>query len=115
MLLRRLTEYSSRLDLPPTLYNEIPVRYIIELDSSGRYLGLTDTADPSSPRTRRGQPRLAPDIQRSSGIRPLLLCDKSDYVLGYQRAELKEGRADSCRRAFLELMDRCPWSPGGHL
>lgn len=107
MLLQRLIEYSDRLDLPPMLYSEVPIRYIIELDPSGRCLGITDTADPASPRTRRGQRRLAPQVQRSSRIRPLLLADKADYVLGYSGGQRSSQRAEACHRAFIELADQC--------
>ena len=109
MLLQRLREYSQRLDLPPTLYAEAPVRYIFELDSRGQLLNPrpTDTADPASPRTRRGTRRLVPQVQRSSGIKPLLLADKADYVLGFAGAGAKKERASARHRAFLELLERC--------
>jgi len=109
MLLQRLREYSQRLDLPPTLYAEAPVRYIIELDSGGPLLNPrpTDTADPASPRTRRGTRRLVPQVQRASGIKPLLLADKADYVLGLAGAGAKKERVLACHRAFLELLERC--------
>jgi len=108
MLLQRLREYSERLALPPTLYNEAPVRYIIELDAEGRLLNRqpTDTADPSSPRTKRGQRRLIPQIQRSSGVKPLLLADKADYALGYAGDDGKSERV-AAHAAFIELLDRC--------
>src|SRR5689334_13588340 len=35
MLLQRLVEYTERLDLPPTLYSNTPVPYIIELNTDG--------------------------------------------------------------------------------
>lgn len=107
MLLQRLLEYSKRLDLPPTLYAESPVRYIIELDANGRFLGLTDTADPSSPRTKRGQRRLVPQVQRSSGVKALLLADKADYVLGYVGDDAKPDRVGQSHEAFMSLLDRC--------
>jgi len=107
MLLQRLKEYSDRLDLPPVLYNEAPVRYIIELDERARFLGITDTADPSSPRTRRGLRRLVPQVQRSSAKRPLLLADRADYVLGYAGKDAKPDRVRACHQAFLDLLDRC--------
>jgi CRISPR-associated protein Csd1 len=113
VLLQRLREYSERLDLPPMLYAEAPVRYIIELDSSGKFLGLTDTADPSSPRTKRGQRRLVPQVQRSSGIRALLLADKADYLLGYVGDSGKPERVAQCHGAFVELLARCAASVAG--
>lgn len=109
MLLQRLRDYSARLDLPPTLYAESPVRYIIELDASGRLLNPspTDTADPSSARTRRGQRRLVPQVQRSSGLKPLLLADKADYTLGYASDTAKPDRVKQCHEAFMSLLGRC--------
>lgn len=109
MLLRRLKEYADqRLKLPPTLYNETPVRYIIELDSTGRgNPTLTDTADPASPRTKRGTRRPMPQINRSVGITPLLLADNAEYTLGLPRETSKSERVAACRRAYLTLLERC--------
>ena len=114
MLLQRLREYSERLALPPTLYNEAPVRYIIELDADGRLLNRqpTDTADPSSPRTRRGQRRLVPQIQRASGIKSFLLADKADYSLGHVGENGKPERVAACHAAFLDLLEICAVQTG---
>ncbi len=110
MLLRRLKEYADiRMTLPPPLYNETPVRYIIELDPSGRLLSPrpTDTADPASPKTKRGTRFLMPQIQRASGVKPLLLADKPDYAIGYQREGAKPERIAQCHEAFCDLLNRC--------
>lgn len=109
MLLQRLESYADRLDLPPRLYSENPVRYIIELDNGGGLLSAVpiDTADPSSPRTRRGARRLTPSIQRASSVKPLLLADKSDYVLGNVAEGARPQRVSSCHSAFMALLDRC--------
>lgn len=107
MLLQRLRDYSERLSLPPTLYSELAVRYIIELDGDGRCHGIIDTADPSMPRTRRGQLRYMPEVQRASGVRPLLLCDKADYVLGFVGEKSRPGRVAECHLAFSELLAKC--------
>ncbi len=108
MLLEKLIEYSERLDLPPSLYAEGPVRYWINLDAQGRFLPpLVDTSDPSSPRTRRGQRRMLPQVVRSSGIRPLLLADKADYTLGFVADEKRSARARACHEAYIDLVQRC--------
>lgn len=115
MLLQRLKEYADeRLKLPPRLYSETSVRYIIELDGTGRLLNPqpTDTADPASPRTRRGQRRLAPQIQRTAAIRPLLLADNAEYTLGLAREDSKPARVADCHRAYLALVDRCAEKTG---
>ena len=108
MLLERLIEYSDRLDLTPSLYAEGPVRYWINLDAQGRFLPpLVDTADPSSPRTRRGQRRMLPQVVRSSGTRPLLLADKADYTLGFVEDEKRATRASARHEAYINLIQRC--------
>lgn len=107
MLLRRLAEYSDTLDLPPTLYRQKPVRYIIEIDQSGRLLSSrpTDTADPASPMVRKGAPRMVPEVQRTSGIKALLLADKADYTLG--PADAASSRKNKSHEAYLDLVSRC--------
>lgn len=111
MLLQRLKELTERpgFELAPTLYVQGPVRYLIDLDINGRPLSPRpiDRADPSTPRTRRGLPLLVPQVQRSSGIRPLLLADKADYVLGRVGSNDKPDRVAACHQAFLELLDKC--------
>ncbi|MPZ22826.1 MAG: type I-C CRISPR-associated protein Cas8c/Csd1 [Dehalococcoidia bacterium] len=107
MLLQKLVEYSGRMNLPPPLYREKPLRYIIELDSNGRFLGLTDAADPADRELGRGQPRALPDVQRSSGIRPLLLADKADYAVGLGSDGDKGHRVRSAHAAFKNLLIEC--------
>lgn len=110
MLLQRLKEYADkRMDMPPVLYTEAPVRYIIELDAAGQLLTPrpTDTADPSSPKTKRGQRRLVPQIQRTVGLKPLLLADKADYTLGIGSEDAKPERVAACHAAYLALLVRC--------
>jgi CRISPR-associated protein Csd1 len=109
MFLQRLLEYSNQLDLPPTLYASAPVRYIVELDAAGHPLTPEpiDTADPASPLTRRGQPRLVPRVQRSVKIRPLLLADNAEYTLGLARETSRPERVAECHAAYMEQLERC--------
>jgi CRISPR-associated protein Csd1 len=110
MLLQRLKEYADlRMDMPPVLYTETPVRYIIELDAEGQLLNSrpTDTADPGNPKTRRGQHRRVPQIQRTVGVKPLLLADKADYTLGLGGQDAKPERVAACNAAYIGLLDRC--------
>lgn len=112
-MLKRLIEYSERGVLPPSLYADGPVKYWINLDGEGRFLPpMIDTADPSNPRTRRGQRRLLPQVVRASGIRPLLLADKADYTLGFAADEKRTSRTRACHEAYLELLQRCAGETG---
>lgn len=119
MLLQKLKEYADRRmadRLPPPLYAEGPVRYIVELSADGRLLARrpVDTSDPSSPRTRRGKLFMVPQVQRSSAIRPLLLADKPDYTLGLARDDTERERELAARRhaAYLTLLSRCAETTG---
>ena len=107
MLLQKLVDYSRRQEYRPSLYGEGPVHYIVNLDDEGRFRGMIDIADPSNRRTRRGQIRLVPQVQRSSGIRPLLLADKADYTLGYAAEEKRADRAQRSHQAYVDLVERC--------
>lgn len=112
MLLQRLAEYADRIETPPERYQLLPVRYVIELDAEGqlRTSLLTDLADPASRLTRNGTPMLVPNVQRAVAVRPLLLVDKGDYVLGYVEDGAKverEARVRKCHAAFRELTERC--------
>lgn len=107
MLLQELRSYTHRLSMPPTLYAESPVRYIIDLDVDGRFLGMVDTADPASPATRRGVRRFVPQVVRSSGVKALLLTDKADYVLGYAGEGGNPERVGQCHEAFRRLLEHC--------
>lgn len=114
MLLQRLCEYAERLDLPPSLYSETPVRYVIELDGDGRLRNPrpVDTADPTNPSTRRGQRRPVPQVQRAFGIKPLLLADKAEYTLGLARPDSKSARVAEYHRAYRDLVSRCAAETG---
>lgn len=110
MLLQRWKQYAEeRLALPPRLYDKAVIRYIVELDAKGRVLspGPIDTADPSNRRTRRGQRFLMPQLQRASGIRPLLFASNAEYTFGLGREKSKPARVAACHAAYLDLVERC--------
>lgn len=108
-MLRQLVEYTDRLDLPPPLYSETPIRYVVQLDHDGRLVSRQpfDTADPSSPATRRGVRRQAPQVTRAVGIKPLLLADNAEYTFGLARPESRPERVRGCHAAYLDLLGRC--------
>ena len=112
MVLQKLVEHyerPKRSGLLPALYAEGPVKYWINLDAQGRFLPpmVSSGGDPSNPRTRRGERRPLPQVQRSSGICPLLLADKADYTLGYVPDGKRADRVRNSHIAYLELVERC--------
>ncbi len=110
MLLSKLKEYADeRMGVQPPLYANTPVAWLIELRSDGRPLvpRPTDLTDPSTPRRKRGLDMSAPEIQRSSGIKPLLLADNGEYTFGGARDRNKQERVTKAHAAYRELLDRC--------
>lgn len=111
MLLQRLSEYLDRPGVGPPLprlYGLQPIRYVIELDSAGRRLAPPiDTADPTSPASRRGTRRPAPLVQRASAIKPLLLADNAEYTFGLARPDSRAERVAACHAAYLDLVRVC--------
>ena len=111
MLLQKLVEYASdRIKQTPRLYAERPIRYVVELDADGNPLSAepTDTADRSDRRTRNGTRRLAPQVQRTVAIKPLLLADRADYTFGRTRvADRSEQQAQKRNAAYMEVLKRC--------
>ena len=49
----------------------------------------------------------APEVQRSSGIKPLLLADNGEYTFGRARDPGKQARVEQAHAAYRELLDRC--------
>lgn len=112
-MLERLRDYADQqLELPPSMYQRQPIRYIIDLDREGKFLGITDTADPARKNTRRGVPRLGPHLVRTSGVRAKLLVDKASYLLGYVPLGTEPGRQVQEHEAFVELVRACAEETG---
>lgn len=107
MLLQKWREYSERLVLPPTLYVNAPVRYIIDLDVHGQFLGLIDNSDSANSRDRRGRRRLVPQVNRAVAIKPLLLADNAEYTFGLGRQTSHPGRVEKCHQAYLRQLVAC--------
>jgi CRISPR-associated protein Csd1 len=115
MLLLRLKEYADAgriADMAPTGYKETPIRYVIDLDSSGRFLGCSDQATGEKGREGRGKPTQAPHVGRSSGVRAKLLADNGEYALGVARIPDNQRRVDQAHAAFVDLVGECAAQTG---
>jgi CRISPR-associated protein Csd1 len=113
MLLQALRDYGERrMDLPPAMYQRQPIRYVVELDAAGRWLGIVDTRDPSSPETRRGTAMLAPHVKRTVAVKPKLLADTGIYVFGIPTEKDRPERVRQQREAFATLAEACARATG---
>ncbi len=110
MLLQELRRLAAELEeeLPREGYARRRVRYLVQLDLNGRFLGLVDLAESPKAPGKWGTQQEIPDAGsgRTSGIRPALLVDRPDYVFGLS-ASGKETRVTAARAAFLELVAEC--------
>jgi len=106
MLLQRLSEYAGRLDLAPPMYLKTAIRWLIDLDPAGRFLGFVKT-EGSGKKNDRGKEFYAPHTARSAGVKPKLLADNGEYVLGVAREKSKPERVEHCHQAFFEEIRLC--------
>ena len=110
-MLSKLREYAGEQleeQLPP-LYEMTPVAHIVLLGADGQPVSPQPIAriDDSTARGRRGIDMAAPEINRSSGFRPLLLADNGEYTFGRARDPAKQGRVDRAHQAYLDILNRC--------
>ncbi len=108
MLLNRLAEYAqNRLDQTPGMYSLRPVKWLIDLDAEGNYLGTTQLSDGRGGKNDRGKLMNLPHVMKSSGIKAKLLSDTAEYVLGVSDAEEKQERSKACHQTFVTLLKDC--------
>lgn len=108
MLLNRLTEYAqNRLDQYPVMYVFRPIKWLIDLDEKGKYLGITSLTDGKGGKNDRGKLMNLPHVMKSSGIKAKLLSDSGEYVLGISDTEDRQKRGRECHQAFINLLEDC--------
>ena len=111
MLLQRLKEYADERmpEQLPALYESTPVAWIVMLDAEGSALSMQPISRiaPETTRGKRGLDMAAPVVQRSSGIKPLLLADNGEYTFGRARDPSKQERVNRRHLAYRELIERC--------
>ena len=112
MILKRLVEYAdSRMKLPPPMYGEAPIRWFVDLDPDGAFLQLTSRGGDTKT-NRRGEPLMVPTIVRAAGIKPKLLADNGEYVLGVGQPNANTEKVADRHRQFIDLARRCAEKTG---
>lgn len=104
MFLQRLADYADQLGMPPPGYQEKSVRYLLQLDESGEHPSFVACA---SQEQKQGIVMAVPDGKRSVNVRPFLLADNAEYVLGIAREGSKETRVQRQHAAFVALVQDC--------
>ncbi len=108
MILTQLKEYAdTQMDLPPAMYAETKVRWLISLQSDGTLKGFISRGGDTKA-NKRGEPMVAPHVLRTVGVKPKLLADTGEYVLGIPRTDSKKiERVQECHQQFKDLIQQC--------
>lgn len=112
MILTKLKEYAdNRMGdvLPPAMYGKTSVAWWISLSPEGNYEGLVLL---KTKEAKRGVATVAPHIGRTVGVKPKLLADTGEYVLGIGRAASKPERVADCHEQFKQLIQSCAEATG---
>lgn len=112
MLLQRLIADADHIieDASPAMYDRKPVKWLIDVDAAGEFLGCVPMVGDGR-RGDRGKLLLVPHRTRSGTAPPaILLADTAAFVLGLplddQKSRAKHERfADLHRRAAVDLSD----------
>lgn len=107
MILRRLVEYAdARMELPPVMYGETPIRWLVSLDSDGELEDFVPLGGDTKA-NKRGENMIVPTVVRANKIKPKLLADNGEYVLGVSRADSDPAKVSDRHRQFTELTRHC--------
>jgi CRISPR-associated protein Csd1 len=108
MILAQLKEFAdTQMTLPPVMYSEQKIRWLIDLDAEGQLMGKFVPWGGDTKETKRGKPTIVPHIGRTVGVKPKLLADSAEYVLGVGRADSKPERVADCHQQFKALITEC--------
>jgi CRISPR-associated protein Csd1 len=100
-----LCEYADRLGLPPAMYRELPLRYVVQISGEGKLLQVIDTADAEH---KRGILTLVPSRRRSSEpSKPLLFADRLDYSFGRTLPPSLDPKVTARFAGYVEMVRAC--------
>ncbi|SDF84060.1 type I-C CRISPR-associated protein Cas8c/Csd1 [Sporolituus thermophilus] len=107
MLLQKLLEFETVQQKIPAGYVLKSIDWVIEIDQDGNLLNLISLKN--SGKKDKGKSHPLPDILRSgTTIRPALLADTADYVLGGETGE----RGAQKHEEFVKLVRECAQATG---
>jgi CRISPR-associated protein Csd1 len=110
MILTELYNLSQQLeggDRMPSMYGKVKIRWLIPINADGTLRGKLTDLQGASKAEQRGHEYVIPDLVRSSGIKPKLLADNGEYVLGLQKEGADAKKVAERHRQFKELVQRC--------
>ncbi|MDL5039815.1 type I-C CRISPR-associated protein Cas8c/Csd1 [Heyndrickxia coagulans] len=98
--MRRLVEFAEQHanDLPPVGYARRSYQWFVVITHDDRFEFIQ--AD-------RGGQRVIPNRSRASGVSPILLTDKAEYVFKLPKNPANAKRAAECHLAYMKLLKEC--------
>ena len=109
MILTKLYELSLRESegiQVPSMYNRVRIRWLIEIDAQGVFKGFSGPLDDAE-KKRKGHEYTMPDLIRAAGIKPKLLADNGEYVLGLVREGGDAKKVADRHQRFRDLVSKC--------
>lgn len=109
MILTKLYELSQRDSEGihvPSMYNRVRIRWLIEIDAQGVFKGFSGPLDDAE-KKRKGHEYTMPDLIRAAGIKPKLLADNGEYVLGLVREGGDAKKVADRHQQFKDLVSKC--------
>lgn len=112
MILTKLYELSQRKSeesdkiVVPSMYNRVPIRWLIEIDAQGNLKGFSGPLDDAN-KKRKGHEYIVPNLIKTSGIKPNLLADNGEYVLGLVREGGDVKKVAARHQQFKNLVILC--------
>jgi CRISPR-associated protein Csd1 len=90
----------------PSMYNRVRIRWLIEIDAQGAFKGVSGPLDDAE-KKRKGHEYTMPDLIRAAGIKPKLLADNGEYVLGLVREGGDAKKVADRHQQFKDLVSKC--------
>jgi CRISPR-associated protein Csd1 len=94
-------------DPMPSMYGKVKIRWLIPINADGSLRGQFIDLKGATKAEQRGQQYIMPDLVRAAGIKPKLLADNGEYVLGLQKEGADAKKVAERHRQFKELLQRC--------
>ncbi len=109
MILTELYELYQRSDGEPmpSMYGKVKIRWMIPINADGSQRGNFIDLKGEGKAEQRGKQYIMPDLVRAAGIKPKLLADNGEYVLGLQKEGADATKVAERHRQFKALAQRC--------
>ncbi len=91
------------------MYGEIQIHWLVSVSLDGKLEGFIPQGD-NTKKSRNGQSLKVPTLRRTSGIKPRLLADNGEYVLGDYRRDDDPKKVNDVverHRQFVDLVRSC--------